>query len=65
MMKTKAAKKKKEFSGLSVVHPNAAGIDIGDTFHAVAVPKGKDKNRVRTFGSMTCDLMAIAKWLKR
>jgi len=65
MMKTKAAKKKKASSGLSVVHPNAAGIDTQDTFHAVAVPEGRDENRVRTFGSMTCDLMAIAQWLKQ
>ena len=63
-MKTKATKKKKGTSGLSVVHPNAAGIDIGDTFHAVAIPEGRDKVQVRTFGSMTCDLLSIAGWLK-
>jgi hypothetical protein len=45
MMKTKATKKKKDSSGLSVVHLNAAGIDIGDTFHAVAVPEGRDEVR--------------------
>jgi transposase len=64
-MKTKALKKKKDSPGLSVVHLNAAGIDIGDTFHAVAVPEGRDEVRVKTFGSMTCDLLAIAKWLKQ
>jgi transposase len=31
----------------------------------VAVPEGRDEVRVRTFGSMTCDLIAIAKWLKQ
>ena len=47
------------------MHPNATGIDIGDTFHAVAIPEGRDEHRVRTFGAMTCDLLAIAKWLKQ
>lgn len=61
-MKTKAAKKKAP-AGLSLVRSNAAGIDIGDTFHAVAVPEGRDEQRVRTFGSMTCDLLSIAEWL--
>ena len=50
---------------LPLVHPNAAGIDIGDRLHCVAVPKGRDKCPVRTFGSMTCDLEAIVAWLKK
>jgi transposase len=65
-MKKAATSRKKEASpGLPLVHPNAAGIDIGDTFHAVAVPEGRDEQRVRTFGAMTFDLLAIAKWLKQ
>ena len=56
---------KTQTTPLPLVHPNAAGIDIGDTFHAVAVPAGSDEHRVRTFGSMTCDLLAIAKWLRQ
>jgi len=50
-----------------VVNPNAAGIDIGDTVHAVAVPPGscpEDTETVRSFGTMTCDLKEIATWLK-
>ncbi|RYZ23032.1 MAG: hypothetical protein EOO10_21300, partial [Chitinophagaceae bacterium] len=62
MMKTKAAKKKAP-AGLPLVRSNAAGIDIGDTFHTVAVPEGRDEVQVRTFGAMTCDLLAIAQWL--
>lgn len=65
MKKTKASPKKKVPAGLPLVRLNAAGIDIGDTFHAVAVPEGRDERRVRSFGSMTCDLLAIAKWLKQ
>jgi len=49
---------------MAVVRPNAAGIDIGDTLHAVAVPPDRDKEPVRQFGAFTCDLEAIVKWLK-
>src|SRR5215218_8335672 len=56
---------KKQTATLPLVHLNAAGIDIGDTFHAVAVPEGRDEVRVRTFGSMTCDLISICKWLRK
>ena len=54
---------KKKFVGLPLVHPNAAGIDVGDTIHAVAVPKGRDKEQVKSFGAMTCDLREIVTWL--
>jgi transposase len=56
---------KPQTTTLPLVHSNAAGIDIGDTFHAVAVPEGRDGQRVRTFGAMTCDLLSIAEWLKQ
>ena len=49
---------------MPLVNPNAAGIDIGDTIHAVAVPEGRDNERVRVFGAMTADLLAIAEWLR-
>jgi hypothetical protein len=64
MKKSTQPKKRKQASGLSFVHPNAAGIDIGDNFHVVAVPEGRDKEHVKTFGSMSCDLISIASWLK-
>src|SRR5215218_1930740 len=56
---------KPQTTTMPLVNPNAAGIDIGDKFHAVAVPEGRDDVRVRTFGAMTCDLMAIAQWLRQ
>lgn len=62
-MKKRSAKQQTTL--MPLVNPNAAGIDIGDTFHAVAVPEDRDEQRVRTFGSMTCDLLAIARWLKQ
>ncbi|WP_110057030.1 transposase [Chitinophaga sp. S165] len=49
---------------MPLVNPNAAGIDIGSTLHAVAVPEGRDINRVKSFGAMTCDLKAIIEWLR-
>jgi hypothetical protein len=56
--------KKKSVVNMPLVNPNAAGIDIGDTIHAVAVPQGRDRMHVKSFGSMTCDLHSIIEWLK-
>jgi len=56
---------KKSVVNLPLVNPNAAGIDVGDTMHAVAIPNGRDEVQVRSFGTMTCDLQTIAGWLKR
>jgi len=50
---------------MTLVHPNAAGIDIGDSVHTVAVPVGRDVESVRTFGAFTCDLEAIIAWLTK
>ena len=55
--------KKKSVVSMPLINPNAAGIDIGDTIHAVAVPEGRDKVQVKSFGAMTCDLQAIINWL--
>jgi transposase len=49
--------------GLSVVHPKAAGIDVGNEEHWVAVPPSLDPNPVRRFGCFTGDLLALAAWL--
>jgi len=50
--------------GLKVVHPDAAGIDVGSGSHYVAVPGDRDEQPVREFGSWTSDLKRMAKWLK-
>jgi transposase len=47
---------------IAVVHPHAAGIDIGATEHYVAVP-GDGVASVRRFGACTADLEALADWL--
>ena len=41
---------------LDVVHPNAAGIDIGNESHYVAVPPDRDAEPVRQFACFTEDL---------
>ncbi len=49
---------------LEVIHPNAAGIDIGNESHYIAVPPVRDSQPVRRFGCTTAELKAIADWLK-
>jgi transposase len=49
---------------LDVVHPDAAGIDIGNESHYVAVPHSRDSQPVRRFGCTTDELKAMANWLK-
>ncbi|HZU42994.1 MAG TPA: transposase [Terriglobales bacterium] len=50
--------------GFEIVHPDAAGIDVGNESHFVAVPPGRDEQPVREFGSWTADLERMAEWLK-
>jgi hypothetical protein len=54
-----------EDAGLEVVHPDAAGIDVGSASHFVAVPPDREERPVREFGSWTADLRGMAEWLKR
>ena len=48
---------------LTVVHPHAAGIDIGAHEHYVAVPADADPQPVRRFAACTADLESLADWL--
>jgi hypothetical protein len=50
--------------GLSIVHPNAGGIDVGNESHFVAVPADRDAHPVQEFGCWTADLKRMAEWLK-
>src|SRR6516165_4841074 len=50
---------------LEVVHPDAAGIDIGNESHYVAVPSTRDSQPVQRFGCTTGELKAMAEWLKQ
>ena len=51
---------------LEIVHPDAAGIDIGNECHYVAVPSKRDPEQsVRRFGCVTAELKQMAGWLKQ
>src|SRR6202165_1210033 len=50
--------------GLEIIHSHAAGIDVGNESHYVAVRPGRDPAPVREFGSWTADLAKMAEWLK-
>ena len=51
--------------GLTAVHPNAAGIDVGNSEHYVAVPPDRDAQPVRRIACFTEELQALAEWLKQ
>ena len=56
--------KKKKFSqGLPVFNQFAAGIDVGDTFHDVAISDGVNGHEVREYKSFTEDLTNLVNWL--
>ena len=52
-----------EDPGMEILHPNAAGIDIGSESHFVSVPPDRDTDPVQEFGSWTADLERMAEWL--
>ena len=62
----KKAKKVKSKCGLqlSVVNPNAAGIDVSSTEMQVCVPSDRDGDNNRRFGTFTEYLRYISSWLK-
>ena len=48
---------------LGVMHPQAAGLDIGKDEIWAAVPPAPERESVRAFGTFTPDLHALAAWL--
>jgi transposase len=69
-MRTSAKKSKKQKQKIRfqpdwpLLHPDAAGIDLGSREHWVAVPADRDRQPVRAFGTFTQDLQALVAWLK-
>lgn len=47
-----------------LIKESACGIDVSSKEHVVAVPEGRSKERVRSFGSYTQDLHRLAVWLQ-
>ncbi len=60
----KSGRKSVDWKALEVVHPDAAGIDIGGSEHWVAISPERDDEPVRRFGCFTADIHEMAKWLK-
>lgn len=48
---------------LVLIHPNAAGLDIGSREIWVSVPADRDPQPVRRFGTFTPDLQRLVAWL--
>ena len=53
-----------ENPGLEVVHAHAAGIDVGNGAHYVAVRPDRDAQPVRRFECFSADLYRLADWLQ-
>ena len=58
-------KMQSEDLSLEVIHPDAAGIDIGNESHYASVPPSRDSQPVRRFGCTTAELKAMAAWLEQ
>src|SRR6516165_6430078 len=61
--KKKSVPKKVDWKALEVVHPDAAGIDVGSSEHWVAVSPDRDPEPVRRFGCFTADVREMGRWL--
>jgi len=59
-----ARRLRSEDPGLEVMHPSAAGIDVGNSAHYVAVRPDRDAEPVRRFECFTADLHRMADWLQ-
>ena len=62
-MSEKSTKKSTTRKVLPPIHSSAAGLDVGSTFHVVAVPPERSDEPVRSFRSFTGDLQRMADWL--
>src|ERR1700686_2038515 len=62
--KSPPGKRSQDWEALPALNQTAAGIDVGNTEHYVAVPAGRDAEPVQNFGSFTADLHRMARWLK-
>ena len=51
--------------GLEVMHPHAAGVDVGNSAHSVAARPDRDPESVRRFECFTADLHRLADWLQQ
>ena len=52
------------FSGMSRIHPHAAGVDIGAMEIVACVPGDENTQIVKAFGNYTVDLQALGAWMR-
>jgi transposase len=62
-MAHKGKKTKPTPEKLPLVHPHAAGIDVGAEEHWVCVPADRDVEPIQKFSAFTCALYRLADWL--
>jgi hypothetical protein len=60
-----AKKSKRRCDTLPILHPDAAGIDVGSSELYVAVSADRDPHPVRCFPTFTRDLHGLADWLEQ
>jgi transposase len=58
-----SVQKNMDWKALEIVHPDAAGIDVGGSEHWVAISPDRDPEPVRRFGCFTADLREMGRWL--
>ena len=57
------SKRSKRVELMSIVYPNAAGLDIGSCEIYACVSPAQTEDNVKAFGTFTPDLNALADWL--
>jgi transposase len=62
-MAKKGKKHQPALEHMPIIHPHAAGIDVGAEEHWVCVPADRDAQPVQKFSAFTCDLYRLADWL--
>jgi len=62
-MAKKGKKHQPALEHMPIIHPHAAGIDVGAEEHWVGVPADRDTQPVQKFSAFTCDLYRLADWL--
>ena len=59
----RSGRKRVDWRALEIVHPDAAGIDVGGSEHWVAISPDRDPEPLRRFGCFTADLREMGRWL--
>ena len=61
-MAKKGKKNTPTLEHMPLIHPHAAGIDVGAEEHWVGVPVDRDAQPVQQLSAVPCDLHRLADW---